>query len=309
MNKISYLLALLVVTALPVWAQRTRRTDTPEVAGQRAQVFFAVQLYGPKGATQATLEPIAAWRAGNLETTISGDTDPEQINAFGRLYYARGTKYRLVFGGGDAGSATIKQATPDSDCARTNADAALQTKVQLNQLVLALATNTAVRLPASTRRRPTAAERATVITPVKAELQRQGVSATLLKSLGFVNLTALDLDRDRKAEMVGSALVEGRNGVKHLLFFIAENRRGKYALAYSNYTVITKESALSGDTSAVKTGLLNELLLDIYDIDGDGVSEVFTITKSFEGTTFIIHQRQAGQWAKWFETSNYHCAY
>ena len=257
LGKVALPLLLIIAAGLPVWAQRTRRTDEPAeeaaaASGQRSQVFFAVQLYGARGATQATLEPIAVWRLGNLETTISGDTDPEQIRAFGRLFYVRGTQYRLVFGGGDAGLATIKQATPDSDCARTNADAALQTKVQLNQLVMALATNTSARLPATSRRRPTPAERAAVTVPVKAELQRQGVSVSLLARISYVNVTALDLDRDRKVEMVGSALVEGRNSAKHLLFFIAENRNGRYALAHSNYSLITNESALSGNTAAVK---------------------------------------------------------
>jgi hypothetical protein len=51
------------------------------------------------------------------------------------------------------------------------------------------------------------------------------------------------------------------------------------------------------------------LLLDIFDTDGDGVSEIFTIDQAFEGNNFNVYKRDKDEWSKILETYNYHCGY
>lgn len=295
---------LLLLTGA-AFAQRTRKTTPPKSAANPEQIIFAVY-----GEGERMLEPIAVWRGGKLEAAVAGDSDDKTLNAFAKTYYRAGQKYRLIFGGGDAGTALVKTSMTASDCAKANASATLQSKLQLNRLVMALATNTNAKLPATVRRRPTPAEREALAAPVRAEYGKHGVSAATLKGLSYVNLTALDLDRDGTFELVGSALVQGKGADKRLLFFIAGQQNGKYELRQANYEQITADSIMSGgDIKDVDTGLLNELLVDVYDVDGDGVAEVFTTKQSFEGSRFSVYHRQKGAWELWYDTNNYHCAF
>ena len=66
---------------------------------------------------------------------------------------------------------------------------------------------------------------------------------------------------------------------------------------------------MSGNIKDVDDGIYHETLLDVYDIDGDGVAELFTHTQSFEGAGFAVYSRAGGKWTKVFDGANYHCAY
>jgi hypothetical protein len=306
MTKRFILLALcLLLTAGAAFAQRSRKTTPPKPSATPEQIFFAVS-----GEKERSLEPIAVWRNGKLEAAASGDGDDKTLNAFAKTYYRAGQKYRVIFGGGDAGTALVKTSLTASDCAKANASATVQSKVPFNRLVMALATNSAAKATPNTRRRPTPAEREAVSEPVRAELGKQGVTAIALKGLTYVNLTALDLDRDGAVEIVGSALAQGKGADKRLLFFIAEQQNGKYELRQANYERVTGETIMSGgNIKDVDGGLLNELLVDVFDVDGDGASEVFTVKQGFEGNTYAVYHRQNGVWEEWFKGYNYHCAF
>jgi hypothetical protein len=304
-RRILFLAFCLFLTTGAAFAQRARKTAPPKPVATPEQIIFAVS-----GEKDKTLEPIAIWRGGKLEATVGGDADDKTLNAFAKTYYRTGQKYRLVFGGGDAGLALVKTSLTATDCAKANASVTLQTKTQLNKLVMALAVNTSAKLPASVRRRPTPEEREAVSGPVRIEYGKHGVTLIALKGLTYTNLTALDLDRDGTFELVGSALVSGKGDDKRLLFFIAEQQNGKYALRQANYEQITPENLASGgDIKDIDGGLLNELLLDVYDVDGDGVAEVFTVKQTFEGNNYTIYRQVDGSWSEWFKGYNYHCAF
>jgi hypothetical protein len=66
---------------------------------------------------------------------------------------------------------------------------------------------------------------------------------------------------------------------------------------------------MSGDVKDTDDGVYHELLIDVFDYDNDGTSEVFTILKAFEGNNFHAFRKQGGKWVKSFEAYNYHCAY
>ena len=63
------------------------------------------------------------------------------------------------------------------------------------------------------------------------------------------------------------------------------------------------------DIKDVDTGVYHERLLDIFDVDGDGDSEVFSYVMSFEGAGFNVYKRKGDVWVRHFEGSNYHCGY
>jgi hypothetical protein len=181
-------------------------------------------------------------------------------------------------------------------------------KTPLKGLVMGLATNVPLKSTAPLyRRRPTAAERDEIEKLVRAEYSKQKLTPETLR---YQNLTALDLDHDGKAEMVGSYWVEVDKAKRGLLFFIAEKGDGgKYSFGHHEYRLIDQGEVMSGEIKSVDEGVYHELLLDAFDYDGDGNSEVFTYTQSFEGAGFTVYRRDGGKWTKAFEGSNYHCAF
>jgi len=277
------------------------------LVGQRAAVaskpiIFAVLNDG------LTLEPIAYINKGKLEAPANGSDEPNILTAFGRSYYKKGTIYRLVFGGANAGTATVKSSDPKLDCAKNMATSITKaSKTPLKGLVMGLATNAPIKATTSFRRKPTTAEKDEIDGLVRAEYLKQKLTPKVLR---FHNLTALDLDNDGTPEFVGSYWVEVDKLTRALLFFIAgKGSNGKYSIGYSEYRKVDQSEVMSGEIKAVDDGVYNELLLDVYDYDNDGTSEVFTYVQSFEGAGFNVYRRNGSKWARSFEGANYHCGY
>ena len=298
MNRTFVLFLIALSFAIPVAAQRKKPAAKP------ASAIFAVLNDGK------TLEPIAKVDRGLLLPLSDGGDEDAKLNKFVSDYYKAGTKYRLVFGGADAGSVSVSKSLKDSECARNMAAATyVSTRAKLKGMVRGLATNIAVK-GSGTRRLPTPAERAEVEALVRAEFVKNDVPAAVAKSLKYHNLTALDLDSDKTAEFVGSFWVETAVKERALLFFIAErNADGKLAFGVSEFRLVKEEEVMSEDIKNLDEGVYHELLLDVLDINSDGKSEVFTYIESFEGAGFSAYQEKSGKWEQIFDGSNYHCGY
>lgn len=256
----------------------------------------------------STLEPIAYINKGKLETTVNGSDEKNLITAFSNSYYKAGAVYRMIFGGADAGSITVKSSNAKTECAANTANVtATSPKTTLKGFVMALGTNAVVKNKTSFRRKPTTGEKSEVDGLVRDEYAAHNLTA---KTLHYQNLTAVDIDGDSKAEFVGSYWIEVDKTTRALLFFVAEKgSNGKYALTYSDFRSVDKASVMSGDIKDVETGIYNELLLDTFDYDGDGVAEIFTYQQSFEGAGFTAYKRSGAKWIKAYEFANYHCGY
>jgi hypothetical protein len=298
--------AFLVVFVVVSSVYSQKRPIRKVVAPQAKPIIFALVNDGK------SLEPIAEINKGKLVQTTGGDSEPKALMSFVNAYYKPNTTYRLIFGGASDGTITIKSANPKAECSKNMADASTKAvKGKIKGLVMALGTN---ELPAKnasgTRRFPTPAERSEIESLVRAEYAKQGVGENALKNLHYHNLTALDIDNDGKAEMVGSFWVENSPNERNLLFLIADKGSdGKYAFTYSEYKKVTPEEVMSGELKALDEGTYNELLLDVFDVDADGAAEIFTIVEGFEGNSFNVYSRQNGKWERSFESSNYHCAF
>ncbi|MGE3467021.1 MAG: hypothetical protein AB7J13_08820 [Pyrinomonadaceae bacterium] len=256
-----------------------------------------------------TLEPIAHVNKGKLEAPVNGSDDVKAITAFNKSYYKPGASYRLIFGGANAGTVTIKSSNANAECSRNMATVTTKAlKTPLAGLVMGVATDAPGKAGTTTyRRRPTAAERGEIEELVNAEFKRQKLTPTVLR---YQNLTALDLDNDGKAEFVGSYWVEVDKQTRALLFFIAgRGTNGKLNFGHQEYRTVDQASVMSGEISAVDEGIYHELLLDVFDVNGDGKAEVFTYTRSFEGAGFNVFQASGAKWTRLFDGSNYHCAF
>lgn len=293
------LIALFVLAGVSV----AQKPKPKPVAKAAKPIVFAVLNDG------ATLEPIANINRGKLQPAVDGGAAANLITAFHKSYYKPGTLYRLVFGGANAGSVTVKKADPNAECSKNMAEAVTaDNKTPLRGLVMGLATNASFKSKADPyRRKPSAAEKDELEALVRAEFAKHKLAP---KTLRYHNLTGLDLNNDGKAEFVGSYWIEVDKLTRALLFFIAsKGSNGKYVLAYREYRTIDEARVMSGDIKSVDEGVYHELLLDAFDYDLDGVNEVFTYTQSFEGAGFNVYRLNRGKWIKTFEGSNYHCGY
>jgi hypothetical protein len=290
------LLALLSIAA-PVFAQRGRKP-----------VIFAVVSDGE------WVEPIAYIEKGKLIAPVGGDGEQKDLLAFTASYYKPKSSYRLIFGGANAGTAIITSSDPKAECSKNMAQVSINsTKTKLGGFVMALATDAAATKKAVSglRRKPNWTERTEIDALVRAEFTKQKVSAAALKTMNYHNLTALDVNNDKKAELVGSFWVHLSDTERGLLFFIAEkNAGGKYEIGLSQFTTIKQDDVMSGEIKALDTGgYYHELLFDTFDYENDGTGEIFTYGKGFEGAGFYAYKRVNGKWEKVYENSNYHCAF
>lgn len=293
---LTILSAIAVLFGTSVFAQKK------PAAKQTKSIIFAVLNDGKM------LEPIAYVNKGKLEATIDGSDDKSIIAAFNKTYYKAGTSYKLVFGSANGGAVTVKSSDPKSECSANMAEAVTKaTKTPLKGLVMGLATNAVIKNTNSVRRRPTPTERTEIEALVKNEFVAQNLTPRTLK---YHNLTALDLESDGKVEFVGTFWVDIDNLTRGLLFFIAaQNKSGKYTIGFKDYRSIDQANVMSGDIKNVDEGVYHELLLDAFDYNDDGVSEVFTYIQSFEGAGFNVYAKDGAAWKNVFEGANYHCGY
>lgn len=296
--KLVTLAIFLAASSLPLFAQKKNPPAKPP-----KPIIFAVLNDGQ------TLEPVAYINGKRLENPVGGDSDQGIIIAFSKVYYKVGASYRFIFGGAGSGSVVVKRSNAANECSKNTAEVSVSSpKVIPKGFVMGLATNAVIKnKSAGVRRRPTAAERSEIESLVRKEYAKHKLTATVLKSQ---NLTAIDVNNDGKAELVGSYWIEVDKMTRDLLFFIADKgANGKYTFGHASYSRIEQKDVMSQEIKDVDEGIYHEVLLDSYDFDGDGVNEIFTTQPSFEGAGFTAYQRKGNKWTNIFENANYHCAY
>ena len=289
---------------------RAQRAGAAKAAA-KDDVIFAVTR---RADAAFEFEPIAIYRRGAFTGSIAGDSSAAQLTRFANSYYKAGQRYRLIWGGAEAGTVIAKASQKATDCSKAAATADVQTSVQLGGNRMALATNSAVPgLAKSSRRAPTDAERAGVREHVERIFGEKGVPKDALAALKTINLTATDLNADGAAELIGTYMI--RRGTDKIfidqLFVIAEPSGNAFKVAVANYDQLKGEDFNDPESmeSVGESAFLTEILIDQLDVDKDGTGEVFTISYSFEGTNYAIYKKGAKGWAKVQEFNNYRCAF
>lgn len=269
-------------------------------------VIFAVTNDGK------TIEPIAYVKDKKLFKTVDGASSEKDLRSFSRSYFRAKSKYKLIFAGKNSGVVTVKKNDYKAECAKNLAEVSLgATKTKLSGFVMGLATDMRSKETASgIRRLPTFDERAEFEKIVREEFVKQNISDAVAKDLKYHNLTAIDVDDTGVAELVGTFWVNTSATERALLFMIVDKEKsGTYTLTYSDYRLIKQADVMNKEIKTIDEGIFHELLLDSFDYDGDGVSEIFTMIQGFEGNSFNVYQRESGKWVKAFENSNYRCGF
>lgn len=313
-SNILLLFITLLLSAVLSMIEAGQSKALPQEGRGRVAVFAVSSSAGEL--PEAMMEPFVIIEQGQYKKPVAGDSDAAEISRFAAGYYQKGRKYRLLFGGGEAGTATVKASNENDECFRTGAKATLQGQVpKLNLNVIALATDSDSlgRTPGS-RRAPTASERASALSLARTAYLQKGVPAALLPTLQTINLTAIDVDKDGKFEIIGSFVVKKTKGgqARYTLFLLAEQQGAKYQTAIANHERITEKEIMSGASinDVNENGIYVEKLVDQLDLDRDGTGEVITMTTGLEGVSYYIYGKTPkGQWRQVYEFGNYRCAF
>jgi hypothetical protein len=293
----------------PALAQRRGTTQAGQAGGA---TLFEVSAQ-PDG---VQIEPVVRVVGGRLVEVV--DTGKGPLNKqLAAGPYKPGRQLSVIFGGGRAGTLTVKPKLPDSECSLSAANATLNAPaVNLGLNVFALATDSpTLGRPAPARRAPTDGERAAVNKVVAEVYRDKEVPEDRAAAFETINLTATDLNGDGAAELVGTFKLKRTPEITDMLFLMTEGQGADLHAAFVNYEKVEKAALDEINDEAFAAvgpaGFLFEVLLDQLDIDGDGWGEVFTRAGSFEGVNFYVYKRNSKllRWQRVGEFSNYHCAY
>jgi hypothetical protein len=277
---------LLVLSVAVVSAPGAGKSAGPAAQPRKAVVVFAVSGEGGEPHMDAVVIV-----DGKLLHAPFTDEQKDKQKSFANKYFAAGRQYRLTFGGGDAGSVTVKKWS--EGCNSPHAEVSAATSVRLGENVKALATDSpSFGKRASARRAPTDVERAAVMVLMKRIYKQNRTPAGLISSVKVTNLTATDLDGDGKYEMIGSFTLTARNKFERDLFLIAKPQGAAMRADFAKF-------------QAYKPGpegfLSNIDLVDQLDLDGDGLAEVFAVQTGFDAYAYVIFKKVGGRWRQVYD--------
>lgn len=264
-------------------AHGQRDAAARKTAGAEQTVVFAVQKYE----AEAQIDPVAVISGGRYAAPpLGGDTPLEtaRFKRFVRDFYRPGRKFRVLFGGGEAGSVEVRKYL-EPGCVGMEASVTLQTSARLGGQVAALATNSAaLGRGKGTRRAPTDAERTAALELARRAFGRNKVAAARVAKMETNNLTAADLNGDGRAELIGSFIITGEFGVEDALLLIAEPGIDDFAVTLDWF-----HHGAEADSHYRR-------LVDVLDLDGDGAAEVIVQGIYYESHDYFIYKKQRGAW-------------
>lgn len=292
---------LLVVWAASLLLSLATFSNPARVIAQKPQPkkdrTLVVIVSRPDGDDrQGNLDAVVLVENGKLQQPYPENNEAAQ-RQFASKYFSSGRKYRLTFGGGEVGSATIKGF--DMGCNNIHATATLEDGGRIPAHLSALATNSdSLGRKPSSRRAPTDAERAAMNQLVTQIYRARGATRAVLRSVVTTNLTATDLDGDGKLELIGSYTAESKTKTRKDLLLIAEPDGAAFK------SVLVKFQAYKlppeGFDSAID-------FVDQLDLDGDGVAEVFVQQHGFDAYGYSIYKKSARGWRLVYTTTGDAC--
>jgi hypothetical protein len=287
-SPLSRALAALVLLPTLAHAQAARKPPIapPAAAGT---VIFSVKKYE----ASVQIEPVVILRGRTYapppvdESDVTGGDVAAAAKRFIGEHFKTGRQFRVLFGGGEDGSVSVVKYV-EPGCVGMYAEVSAQTSARLGGEVQALATNSrTIGAGPSSRRAPTDAERAAALDLARAAFARNGATPALVKKMETFNLTAADLDRDGKFELIGSFRIENNTDQTfdaHTLFMIFEPAG------------LGLRPALTWHHRGGEAEYADRRLVDHADLDGDGVSEVIAEGHYYESNDYFIYKRQQGRW-------------
>jgi hypothetical protein len=259
-------------------------------------IVFAVSGEGGEG----NMDAVAMFRGGQFRPPYREENKQDET-AFAKNYFATGKTYRLIFGGGEAGAVTVKKWS--EGCNNIHSEITIARGPQLGGQVRALATNSdSLGKRASSRRAPTAEERAAVLKLVRTIYRQRRTPANLLNSIQVTNLTATDIDGDNKPEFVGSFMLTTRGRASAGSEGPIQFERDLFLIAKGDASAVRGDFVKFQAYRPPPEQFLSSIdYVEQLDVDSDGIGEVFTIQGGFDAYAYVIFKKVGGRWREVYQ--------
>lgn len=267
--------------------------ENPVQPAGEAHVIFAVQKTWGEGAgtaqgsTRPFIDAVALVERGRYLSppppTQNGKDPAAATSRFETQYFATGRQYEVYVGGEHAG--TVQVIKPEAlGCASLSAVVS-GTGALEDDDVRALATSLPIApRPPSAARRPTPEEEAEALKLAGSVFRLHGARASAIRKMRIERLVITDLDRDQKAEMVGTFSV--RDKVERTLLLVA----GPDGAGFKS------ELAWHYSASGAPDDRQQRTLVDHLDLDGDGVDELIVRLDGYEDWQYGIYKKDKKHW-------------
>lgn len=265
---------------------RTEDVPIPLFALQQAEHSLGVKSEG------VTIDPILLLQANKI-TPVPEHCEPTtEQGLFDDTYLRPGSSYTVIFGGSDAGTATIKPEEGDF----------VDTRVQLSKPVPIYGLNMALAGPRilarkSGLRRDLDSDESRMARHTAEEiLAAKGVNRRDIRKLFLHQAIAIELSPDVTQILVSARIDRpDGNGVEYSLSFAADDRDG------GNHSTLWYQHAQSEtEAEALYT-------VDVVDLDGDGVNELVARRVFYENYKYEVYKREKSGWEKIFSTGILGC--
>ncbi|CAB1367541.1 hypothetical protein [Denitratisoma oestradiolicum] len=262
-------------------------------------VIFAVRDYTHSGITTSAsgqnvrflMEPLAYVRNGK-PTSLPDSQDQKQFESD---YYANRPQYTLYIGGKVSGTAKVVQPAFEIQCDSLAAVAQVNPPGLVHGMRMGLASNGDFKATQYARRAPTDEERGVALQFARRIYSKNQVPGFAARRMRLSNLTVFE--GATESLLIGSfvASYPRREAdydlwVTHAAFFVAE--KAVDALYKPTLTWFH-----TGEEASVET----QDLVDILDIDGDGVPEIITQFGYYEAVEYHVYRKAKGKWGDFYK--------
>lgn len=293
------MLVSLLLLAAPL-RQNAARLGTIQATQKNETLIFVVSGEESEAGQprKYSMDALVVMSSGKLSNPMD-EYNEKSKRTFADKYYKQGQKYRLLFGGGEAGTATVQGW--QEGCNAIHSSVAVESSANIRGRIRALATNSeTLGKRASARRALTSDERAAVMTLVQDIYRQHKTTPALLRQLKNNNLTAVDLDGDGKFEVIGDFQIQTGgdiSGARRDLFLIATPAGKGYRAELASFQSYKMDSGFGRGFG----------FLDYLDLDGDGIAEVVTIDEGFDAYGYSIYKKQNGKWQSIYSATGDAC--
>jgi hypothetical protein len=291
---------LLAIAPLNESSAQRRKRQPPKKTFAGTALFVVSGDEADAGAQREyRMDALALFNKGSFVNPV-GDVGTAPMKPFADKYFQTGKHYRLLFGGGEAGSVTVKSSSEGCNVIHSTINVEGGSKV--GGRIYALATDSeTLGKGASSRRALTASEREAVLKLVKSIYLQHKTTNAQLRSLKVGNLTATDLDGDGKYEVIGDFGIDPNSdsttAPRRDLFLIATPSGTGYKAELANFQAYKMIDGFGRGIS----------FADQLDIDGDGTAEVVAIGEGYDGYGYTIYKKRAGTWREVYSVAGDAC--
>jgi len=238
------------------------------------------------------IDPILLLKGKQIQPVPNPCEEGSVLTKFNNEYLKPGSIYSVVFGGAEAGTVTIKTPPPNS----AESLVRLDSSVPIHGMTMALAVPpSGVSRKKSIRRGPTPDERKEAQELAKTILLEKAVKPSAADKLRVDQLAVVEF-APGVPEIVASAAIELADelGMEDSLFFIAKTSGKDPEVIWYQHP--------QGETDAEAV-----YLVDLIDLEGDGVNELIVRRVFYENYRYEVYKRQGQEWKQIFQTEVFGC--